>query len=253
MARVFLTGANGDIGRRLIPYLRSSHEVRFGVGPAPRSDIAPVDFLPTDDVRAIDITERRSLVTAMQGVDVLIHLAGQSRFEAGWEDLYEPNVKGVFNIFDVAAEVGVGKVVFASSNHVTGGYDLRELYPVGTDMAVWPDSLYGVTKAFGEALGCYFAYERRMSVICIRIGWVLDEPHNELAFRLWLSPGDLCRLIDCCLRSVVQFGVYYGTSANTRCTYDMEPARRELGYVPQDDSERYAATILRGDAQEERG
>jgi nucleoside-diphosphate-sugar epimerase len=244
MARVLLTGANGDIGRRLVPHLRADHELRLGVGPTVRADMEQVIFLPTDDVRKIDVMDRRSLATAMEDIDVVVHLAGQRSFHAGWEDLRGPNVEGVFNLFEAAAEVGVGKIVFASSNHVTGGYDVRQLWPVGTQMAVWPDSLYGVTKAFGEALACYFAYHQPMSVICLRIGWVLDKPHNELALRLWLSPGDLCRLVDCCLSAVVQFGVYYGISANTRCTYDMAPARRELGYVARDDSEDYAAVVF---------
>ncbi len=185
MARVLLTGANGDIGHRLVRHLQAFHELRLGVGPALRTDMEPVEFLPTDDVREIDVMDRRSLSSAVQGVEVVVHLAGQRGF-------------------------------YASSNHVTGGYDLRRLWPVGSDMALWPDSLYGVTKAFGEALGCYSAYERRTSVICLRIGWVLDRPHNELALRLWLSPDDLCRLVDGCLNAVVQFGVYYGISANTR-------------------------------------
>jgi NAD+ dependent glucose-6-phosphate dehydrogenase len=244
MARVLLTGANGDIGHRLVRHLQATHELRLGVGPALRTDMEPVEFLPTDDVREIDVLDRRSLSSAMQGVEVVVHLAGQRSFYASWEDLHGPNIDGVFNIFSAAAEAGVRKVVYASSNHVTGGYDLRRLWPVGSDMAVWPDSLYGVTKAFGEALGCYFAYERRMSVICLRIGWVVDRPHNELALRLWLSPDDLCRLVDCCLNAVVQFGVYYRVSANTRGTYNMAPARRDLGYVPQDDSERYAVAVL---------
>ena len=99
-------------------------------------------------------------------------------------DLRGPNIDYVFNVFDIAAEVGVDNVAFASSNHATGGYDVRRLWPVGREMAVWPDSLYGVTKAFCEALGKLLSCERRMSVICLRIGWVLDRPHNELALRL---------------------------------------------------------------------
>jgi NAD+ dependent glucose-6-phosphate dehydrogenase len=245
MTRVLLTGANGDIGRRLVPHLRSTHELRVGVGPSSRADMEPVTFLPTDDVHEIDIMDRGSLRAAMRGVDAVVHLAGQRSFHAAWEELRGPNIDGVFNVFETAAELGVKKVIFASSNHVTGGYDLRRLWPLDAEMAVWPDSLYGVTKSFGEALGRYFAYERQMSVICLRIGWALDKPHSELGLRLWLSPDDLCRLVDCCLGAMVQFGVYYGVSANTRCTYDMAPARRDLGYIPQDDSEVFAAAVLK--------
>jgi hypothetical protein len=87
-------------------------------------------------------------------------------------------------------------------------------------LTVWPHSLYGVTKVFGQALGRYLAYVRPMSVICLRIGGMLYRRHNELALRLWLSPDDVRRLIDRRLNAVVRFGVYYGVSAMARslCT-----------------------------------
>ncbi len=243
MARVLLTGANGDVGRYLVPHLRTSHDLRIGVGPPPRGE-EPAVFPESDDVCEIDIMRRDSLVAAMHDVDVVVHLAAQRDYYASWDDLRGPNIDGVFNVFQVAHHVGVRKVIFASSNHVTGGYDHRQLWPLSADEPPWPDSLYGVTKAFGESLGRYVAYGWGMSVICLRIGWVLEQPHNEMALRLWLSPGDLCRLIDCSLAAIVQYGVYYGVSANSRCSYDMAPARRELGYVPHDDSERFAALVL---------
>jgi NAD+ dependent glucose-6-phosphate dehydrogenase len=243
MTRVLLTGANGDVGRYLVPHLRTAHDLRIGIGPPPRGE-EPVSFLPGDDVHEIDLANRDSLVAAMHGIDAVVHLAAQRDFYASWEDLRGPNIDGVLNVFQVAHHTGVRKVVFASSNHVTGGYDQRHLWPIRSDFSPWPDSLYGATKAFGEALGRYVAYSWGMSVICLRIGWVLEQPHNEMALRLWLSPGDLCRLIDCSLAAIVQYGVYYGVSANTRCTYDMDPARRELGYIPHDDSERFAPVVL---------
>lgn len=244
MSSVLLTGANGDVGRYLVPHLRNAHELRLALGPPPRGDQEPLEVLPSDEVYEVDLLNRDSLLEAMHGVDAVVHLAGQRNFYASWQDLRGPNIEGVLNVFQVAEQVGVKKVVFASSNHVTGGYDHRQLWPIAAEVPPWPDSLYGVSKAFGESLGRYFAYHRAMSVICLRFGWILERPHNETALRLWLSPGDLCRLIDCSLAAVVQYGVYYGVSANTRSPYDMTAARRDLGYVPHDDSERFVATAL---------
>ena len=249
MTRVLLTGANGDVGSCLVAHLRTACELRIGIGPNPKGEMKPAELLPSDDVREIDIMDRGSLVSAMTGVEAVVHLAAQRDFYAKWEDLRGPNVDGVFNVFQVAHELGVGKVVFASSTHASGGYDQRQLWPLGAEAPPWPNSLYGVTKAFGEALGRYFAYHAPMSVICLRIGWVLQQPHNEMALRIRLSPGDLCRLIDCSLVAIVQFGIYYGVSANARCKYDMAPARRDLGYLPQDNSEQFATAVL---AQAER-
>ncbi len=188
MARVLLTGANGDVGSCLVAHLRTTCELRIGIGPTPKGEMAPAELLPSDDVREIDIMDRGSLISAMTDVDAVVHLAAQRDFYAKWEDLRGPNIEGVFNVFHVARELGVGKVVFASSTHASGGYDQRQLWPLGAEAPPWPNSLYGVTKAFGEALGRYFAYYAPMSVICLRIGWVLQQPHNEMALRISAEP-----------------------------------------------------------------
>ena len=51
------------------------------------------------------------------------------------------------------------------------------------------------------------------------------------------------RMVDACLTTPDPgFAVIYGISANTRAWWDLEPGRA-LGYHPQDDAERYAATV----------
>ena len=123
---------------------------------------------------------------------------------------------------------------------MTGGYDLRDQQGLTGSEPVRPDSLYGVTKAFGEALGHYLSDAYGISVICLRIGWVLPRPTGPEAARMWLSPGDLCRLISSSLQAAVPFGIYYGTSRNTRRLWDLGPAMKDLGYSPVDASETFA-------------
>jgi NAD+ dependent glucose-6-phosphate dehydrogenase len=237
--KVAITGANGEIGRIIAPYLGAEHDVRLGIWElAPER--APVTFSnPGLDVRRLDIRDAGEVRLFVDGADAVIHLAGERETSADWGRLAGPNVEGTFNVFDACRERSISKIVFASSNHVTGGYDLSDQKGLDGSEAVRPDSLYGVTKAFGEALGRFMSDAYGMSVICLRIGWVLPEPAGPEAVRMWLSPRDLCGLISSSLQARVPYGIYYGTSGNTRRLWDIGPAIKDLGYKPLDDSEAF--------------
>jgi NAD+ dependent glucose-6-phosphate dehydrogenase len=235
--KVAITGANGEIGRIIAPFLSAEHDVRLGIWElAPERE--PARFTnPRLDVRRLDIRDADEVRSFVEGVDAVIHLAGERETSADWDRLSGPNIEGTFNVFDACRERSVDKIVFASSNHVTGGYDLCDQRGLNGSEPVRPDSLYGVTKAFGEALGRFMSDAYGISVICLRIGWVLPEPVGPEAMRMWLSPRDLCSLISSSLLADVRFGIYYGTSKNTRLLWDLGPAMKDLGYAPVDDSE----------------
>lgn len=237
-----MTGANGDVGRALIGSLDPEFVLRLAVWGASRDELGEAPC-PISEICSFDIQDLDAFTAAMEGMDAVVHLAGEREVGASWSSLSGPNVEGVYNLFEAARRSSVGKVVFASSNHVTGREDWETQYHLtGTEQAR-ADSLYGVTKAFGEVLGRYASDYYHLSVICLRIGWVLARPHNEFALRVWLSAGDLGRLVSSALRSARPYGIYYGTSANTRCPWDLSRARRELGYKPVDDSEGFAAEL----------
>jgi len=238
--RVAITGANGDIGRVLAPYLTARHEVRLAVWDLPAGREVPMPESPAADVRRIDITDAGAVSELVRGMDAVVHLAGQREIEAGWSSLRCPNIDGTFNVFDACRSQAVRKIVFASSNHATGGYELDGQSGLDGSEVVRPDSLYGVTKAFGEALGRYFSDRHGISVICLRIGSFLPAPDRERALHTWLSHGDMCRLVSAALAADVRYGVYYGASANTHGQWDIRRAIAELGYDPQDDAESFA-------------
>jgi nucleoside-diphosphate-sugar epimerase len=236
--RVMVTGSAGRIATLLVPRIRDRFElVLVDRVPAGR-DAAPASG-GTPEYRQVDICDTEALAAAMQGVDAVIHLAGQPSVAASWDDLYHPNVDGVVSLFEAARTAGVSRVIFASSNHATGMYDREEAWPLSPEQPVRPDSLYGATKAFGEAVGHYYADQFGLSVICLRIGWVRETPHNEEARMMWLSPGDLTQLVCAGLSSDVRFGIYYGVSNNAKRRWDIDNAREDLGYEPADDSEVY--------------
>ena len=134
------------------------------------------------------------------------------------------------------------RVIHASSNHAVGFHETGA--PLTTEVRTRPDSLYGVTKVFGEALGSFYADRYGMDVAAVRIGSCFERPPGVRGLGTWLSPGDSVRLMDALLRAPsFGFTVLYGISANTRARWDLAPAL-SLGYRPQDDAEVFAQEIF---------
>ena len=129
---------------------------------------------------------------AMAGVTAVIHLGGLSD-EADWETILAVNVRGTNAVFEAAREAGVGRVVYASSNHAVGYRDYAD-GPLPDGLAPLPDSFYGASKAFGEALGGLYHHRYGMDVVCLRIGSCFDLPTNARMLETWLSPDDAGRL-----------------------------------------------------------
>ena len=240
--KVAITGANGDVGRALIGSLASRYELHLATGPLAR-DLPPAALPAGASTTCVDIQDLDALTAAMRGVTAVVHLAGQREPGAGWAELRGPNIDGVHNLFEAARRNNVARVVFASSNHATGYLDEHRRWPIAGTEPPRPDSLYGVTKAFGEVFGRYASDYYGMSVICLRLGWVLERPHNEMALRMWLSHDDLGRLVIGALESTCRYGVYFGVSANRRRRWDLTDAARDIGYVPLDDSEKFAKEL----------
>lgn len=230
--RVLVTGAGGKIGSSLAESLVDRYDLRLHYHHQP--DIAPA----TDHVVA-DIAEFDQLIPAMQGIDAVVHLAGSPHVTSPWERVHQTNIIGTYNVFETARLAGVRKIVFASTNHVMGMYDRDREWPVYAAQPVRPDSLYGVSKAFGESLGRHYADQYGMSVISLRVGWFLERPHDEIARWMWLSPRDCAQIVWRSIESDIGYAVFYAISANSGRRWDISDAVQVLGYRPQDDAERF--------------
>ncbi len=240
MHRVLMTGAAGGIGRSLRESLR-------GVYPVLRlSDRLP--FAPAREAEEVDLTELadRSAVRRMvEGVDAIVHLGGVSA-ENTWERVLQSNILGIYNLFEAAREAGVKRIVFATSNHAVGFYP-RSL-TIDHRVPPRPDSRYGLSKAFGEALGSLYSDKHGIGVFCIRIGNFGERPIDKRRLSIWVSPRDLTQLVRIGIEHPeIRFEIVYGVSANRRSWYDNQNAFR-LGYRPQDDSEPYAEAVLAAEA-----
>jgi uronate dehydrogenase len=234
--RILITGAAGKIGRLLRAGLRGHYPILRLLDVAPQE---PAE--PGEEVVTVDLNDRLATEAAMGDVDMAIHLAAVSR-EAPFEEILAGNVTTTHSVFEAARRAGVRRVVFASSHHVTGFYARDQT--VGPDDPVRPDSFYGVSKVFGEALGRLYADKHGLEVVCLRIGSVAERPTRPRQLSTWLSPRDCVQLVRCCLDApAVGFTVVYGVSANTRRWWRDDAAAR-LAYQPQDNAEEFALEVV---------
>lgn len=230
---ILITGYNGRVGKPFIEYL-DNLETPYTLR------LADLDIY--DDERGIitDIADLEQCKTACQGVDMIIHLAANSSMEATFDEVLNPNIVGTYNIFEAAIQCDVRRVIFASSLHAVHGYP-RDIQ-VKTDMPARPSNIYGVSKVFGEAMANYYAYQRNLEAIAVRIGaFKHQDEWEELSSRdlgLWADPDDLFSLFVQCLEVDLPepFMIAHGISDNHFKRLDLSDTKQKLNYTPQFDS-----------------
>jgi nucleoside-diphosphate-sugar epimerase len=229
--RVLITGAAGRIGLEMTRRLKDRYDLRLHFNRTVPDEPAVNDYV------VADIAEFSQIAPAMEGIDSVVHLAGEPAVSTPWDRVNRANIVGLYNVYESARQAGVNRIVFASTNHVMGMNDRDENWPVYSRQPVRPDSLYGVSKAFGETLGRHYYDRYGMSFINLRIGAYGERPRDEIARYMWLSPRDCAQLIWRCIESDVGYATYYAISGNTSRTWDITDAVVQLGYVPEDNAD----------------
>jgi uronate dehydrogenase len=236
-----LLGAAGGIGSAIRAGLAGRYALMR------LADIAPLEPAGEGEacVRA-DLLDMASLVAAMAGIDCVIHMAGvpvEPETNA-WEQVLPANIVGVHNLFEAARIAGVKRVLFASSHHAAGFH--RRDTPTAQTLVPRPDSYYGVSKVFGEAMGRMYADKFGLQVLSLRIGAYRERPSDPRQLAVWISPRDMVELVRCGIEAPdFGYATVYGVSGNTRNFWDNSTVAF-LGYEPRDNAEKWAADVLVG-------
>jgi uronate dehydrogenase len=232
---VLLTGSCGRIGKVFTPAFRERYNLRT------------LDLQPTpghDDMLVGDLQDRNLLDIAMEGIDVVVHLAATSDEAPFLEQLVPNNIVGVYNVFEAAHQAGVRRIVFASTCQtvLAGCWNRQHTldHILDTEERPHPSTIYGVTKVFGETLGQYYHDYRGMEFVAIRIGAFLspDNMNGEMhryGRNIWLSHNDAIRLFNLAIEKPgVDHALVYGTSITEQELMSRTPASQFLGFEPED-------------------
>lgn len=233
---MLLTGAAGTLGRWLRPRLMEIY------GGLRSSDIVdPGPALPGEELVVADLADRDAVNRLVEGVGRIIHFGGIS-YETSFDRILASNILGTYNVFEAARRNGAGPIIFASSNHAIGFYT-RDNH-LDAEARSRPDSIYGVSKAFGEDLASFFADKYGVESACLRIGTARPDPVDPRHLSTWQSYEDLLRMIEACF-SASKLGctILYGVSDNDRRWWSNERAAN-VDYRPQDNAERFADALL---------
>lgn len=236
LGTVAITGAAGNIGSVVREALRGEAARLILVDRVPLRPQAE-----NEDVHTVDLRDAAAVESALAGADRVLHLGGVPD-EAPLADLLEANVLGTHHVLEAARRAGIGRVVLAGSNRVTGFYPVG--HHTGPQEPVRPDGLYGVSKVAVEALGQLYADKFGLSVICLRIGSFEHQPSEPRHLATWLSPRDAVGYVRAALTAPpsTRFATVYAVSANTRRFWEL-PDPALLAYTPVDDAELHAADI----------
>ena len=219
--KILVTGAAGDIGRIVVAGLRDRYKLR-GFDRAPMPELA--------DSVVGELADFEAAVRATEGMEAVIHLAGNPLGSAPWEDILDSNIVGAYNLFEAARRNGVRRIAFASRAGLLAAYP--EEITRDVEMPPRPESYYSISKIFGESLAYMYASQHGMECVSVRIGNVrADRPQAEHPPHL--SHADVVKVFERAdIHPGIEYEVVFGVSAGDWPLYDLEHGRRAIGYAP---------------------
>jgi uronate dehydrogenase len=233
---VLVTGCAGRIGRAVVAGLQARGWPVRGFDRVPTPGLA--------DALVGDITDAAAVRRAVEGASTIIHLAATPDDDDFLTQLLPNNLLGVYQVLESARLAGVRRLILASSGQVVWWQRQRGPWPIRADDPPTPRGWYAAAKVFLEAAGRMCAEAHGMSVLAVRLGWLprSREHVEELASLDWakdvyLSPGDAGRFFACAVEAPADpgFAIVYATSRPLqKAMYDLETAKKLLGFEPRD-------------------
>lgn len=236
LKKLVLTGAAGRLGSYLREPLSKMCQELVS------TDIANEigTLYPNERFTQADIAVYDQIAPLLEGADMVVHF-GAIVDEKPFEELLGPNFVGSYNVWEAAYQLGLQRVVYASSIHAVGMHKKADF--IGIDAPHRPDTFYGLAKCFSEDLASMYWDKRGLEAVCLRI-LSCAQVNNTRALGSWLSYDDLIQLVTRAIDTPsVGFSVIYGVSNNDRAPVDNAKASF-LGYRPKDNAEQFAEALL---------
>jgi len=237
VTKIALSGAGGQLGA----VLRAALSARGYRLRSSGNATSPAPLFDGEEAMHGDLRDPAVVDRLLQGVDVLIHMAGTS-VEKPLPEIIDNNLRALHEVYEGARRHRVRRVIFDSSNHAIGMYPVKAR--LSTDCEFRPDGFYGLSKMWGEGLARLYWDKHGIETVCIRIGSCVERPMEPRHLATWLGHEDLLHLIEQSI-SVPDIGfiVVWGVSANTRSYWDNGGAA-QLGYQPRQNAEDFAEEVL---------
>lgn len=231
-----MTGSAGRIGKAAVEALSAGGHFVRGLDRVPSHGAS-------ESVTG-DIGNLETVIAATAGMDTIIHLAATPDDDDFISKLLPNNIIPVHHVLEAARSNGIRRVILASTGQVIWRQHFHGPFPVRVDAPLTPRYWYAVTKVFAEFAGKIYADTHKIDVIAVRLGAcprdrasVDSIGKDEITRDVYLSPGDAGRFFAAAVEAPGGFGfqiVYVCGRSIIRDVFDLEPARRLVGYEPRD-------------------
>jgi nucleoside-diphosphate-sugar epimerase len=190
--RLIVTGGSGKLGRSVVrDLLEHGHDV-LNVDRVADPD-GPAPFLPADLTDFGQTLEALSGAAVLADPDAVVHLAAiPSPTHATPDVIFATNIRSTHTVFSAAARLGLGRVVWASSETTLGtpfGQDAPPTYtPVDEAHPLRPESSYALSKVLGEEMARQFSRRSGLPIIGLRFSNVMVRADYDEFPQWWEDP-----------------------------------------------------------------
>src|SRR3984885_14894260 len=183
--RICVTGAAGQAGRAVVrDLLEHGYEVAA-------TDIAVTEADRFEGMLRADLTDYGQALEALRGAEAVVHLANIPAPGIATPPVtFNTNITMNFNVFQAAANLGLSRVVWASSETTLGlPFDVPPRYaPVDEDHYPVPTSTYALSKVASETIAGHIAQWSGIPFVALRFSNIMDPEWYQEFSAYWDDP-----------------------------------------------------------------